>query len=100
MFHAAYILSVLFSVTGIATGNETGIHSDVLGDPLALCGSIIYILNCSTRSSLTKALFLVIIEDLMFFLNGHENMVLHATPSPRVRDMVKGWVFIKKLVFR
>ena len=52
---------VLFFVSGIETGNETGSTYDVLGASLDICGTIITSLNWSTRSKLTKELFKVII---------------------------------------
>ena len=55
------LTSVLFCVSGITTVNETGIPADVLGANLALCATILYSLNCSTRSPLIKELLLVII---------------------------------------
>ena len=88
--------SVLFCIYGIATGNETGIPSDVLGDPLALCETIISSLNCSPRSPLTKMFFLVIIEALIIYTNDHENMVLHATPSSMERETVTSCLFTTK----
>ena len=80
-------MSVLFGVSGISlgiiTGNETIITYDVLVDSLYVCGTRIYIFNFSPRISLTKALFSVNIEALNVFSIVHENMVLHATNSPR-----------------
>ena len=43
------IASILFAVSGIETGNDTGSLSDVLGDSLTLCGNIMSCLNCSPR---------------------------------------------------
>ena len=80
------------------TDNETGISSNVLGDLLAICGTNISIINYSTRSPLTKALFLVIVEPLIVCRKGHENMVLYATPSPRARETVTGFPFTTKVV--
>ena len=85
--------------TWTENGNETGSPSDVLGASLAICGTIISSLNCYNRIPLTKALFLVMIEALIFFRNGHENMVFHATPSPRARETVTGFSFTTKGVF-
>ena len=64
--------SVLFCISGIATGNETSINYDVLGDSLALFGTIISSLNWYTRSLPTEALFLVIIEALIVCRNSHK----------------------------
>ena len=55
-----------FYFYGIVTGNETGSPSGVLVASFDLCGTIIYSLNCSPRSPLTKAFFLVIIEAIIF----------------------------------
>ena len=79
------ISSIFFCFPWIETGNETGSPSDVLGYSLDLCRTIISILNFSPRSPLSKAFFLVTIEALFVCRNGHENMVLHATSSPRAR---------------
>ena len=87
---------MLSSLLWIVNGNKTGSLSDVLGDSLALYGTIISILNCSTRNPLTKSLFVVIIEDLIVCKNGHKNMFLHATPSLRVRKTVTCFTFTKK----
>ena len=62
---------VLFCVSGIATGNETGSPSDFLVDYLDFFGTIIYIFNLSLRGPLTKALFLVTIEALIVFIKFH-----------------------------
>ena len=62
----------------IDTRNETGSPSDVLGPSLAFYRTIISALKLFTRSSLTKALFLFIIEALIVCSNDHENMMLHA----------------------
>ena len=94
-----YLLPLYFmlsSFTWIKTGNGTGGPSDVLVASLALCVTIIYILNCSPSSTLTKALLLVNIEDLIVYRNGHRNMVLHATRSPKVMETVTGFTFTKK----
>ena len=88
---------VLSCAYWIANGNLTVSNSDVLGASLAICGTIIYILNCSPSSALTKKFFSVIIEALIVCRNGHENMVLHATPSPRARDNVTGFLFTTKV---
>ena len=85
------LTSVLFCVSGITIGNETGIPSDVLGASLDLCGTIISSLNCSTRLQLTNVLFSAIIEALIVCRNGHENMLLHDTPYPRLRETVTGF---------
>ena len=77
----------------IDNGNGTVSPSDVLGDSLALFGNIISSLNCSPRSPLTKELFSFTIEALIFCSNVHENMVLHAIPSPRARETVTGFLF-------
>ena len=63
--------SVLCSVSGIATGNETGSPSDFLVDYLDFFGTIISIFNLSLRGPLTKALFLVTIEALIVFIKFH-----------------------------
>ena len=88
---------VLFFVSDIATSNETGNLSDVLGNFLDICVTIISILKFSIMSPLTGALFLVSIEALIAFSNSHENMVLHSTPSPRVRKTVTGCPFTTKV---
>ena len=91
------ILSFIFyCFPWIETGNETGSPSDVLGDPLTLCGTIISSLKCSPRSPLTKEFLSVTIEDLIVCRNGHENMVLHANPSNRARETVTGFSFTTK----
>ena len=82
------LTSVLFCVYGITTGNESVSPSGVWGASLSLCGTIIFRLNFYPRSPLIKLLFLVIIGTLFFCRNGHENMVLHATPYPRSMDTV------------
>ena len=82
----------------IATHNETVYPSDVLGDYLSLCGTIIYIIKLSPRITLTKALFLVIIEALIVCRNGNENMVLQATPYMRARETVTNFLFTTKVV--
>ena len=74
---------MLFSVSCISTVNETGNPYYFLSAYLALCGTIISILNFSPKSPLIKALLLVIIEALIVCKNSYENMVLHATHSPR-----------------
>ena len=91
--------SVLFLASGIATGNETVSPSDVLGASLDLCGTIISSFNFSHSSPLTKALLSAIIEALIFFRNGHEKIVLHATPSPRDRETFTGCPFNTKVFF-
>ena len=79
------------------TGSETGSPYDVLGASLDIFVTIISILNCSSIIPLTKdLLLLVIIEALIVCSNGHENIVLHATPSPRVRETVNGFPFTTK----
>ena len=82
------LTSMLFCAFGIANGNEIGSPSYVFGASLDLCGTIIYRLNLSPRIPLTKALLSVIIEALIVFSNGYENMVLHAPPYPRSRETV------------
>ena len=91
------LLSFMFSCfPWISTYNKTGSPSDVLGASLAICGTTISSLNCFTRIPLIKALLLVMIEALIVCRNGHENMVLHATPYPRARETVYGFPFITK----
>ena len=90
------LTSVLFCVSRVVTGNDTGSPSDVLGDYLALYVTIVSILNCSPRSTLTKAFYLVIIEDLIFCKNCHKNMVLQVTPFPRAKETVTGCPFTSK----
>ena len=53
--------SVLFFFSKVVNVDEIGIPSDVLGASLSLCGAILFKLNYSTISLLTKALFSVII---------------------------------------
>ena len=90
-------LSFMFSCfTWIETGNENGSPSDVLGVYLDLCGTIIYRLNWNTRSPVTKALLLVMIEYLVVCRDVHENMVLHGIPSPRASETVIGFIFTTK----
>ena len=84
---------MLFCVFGIVTGNETGSPYDVLGDPLALRWTTISSLNCYHSIPLTKALLSVIIKVLIVCSNSHKDMVLHATPSPRDRETVTGFLF-------
>ena len=67
-----------------------------MGVSLALCGTIIFSLNVSTRSPLTKELFSVTIEALIVYRNAPKNLVLHATPSTRPRETVTGFTFITK----
>ena len=88
--------SMLFCVYGIVTGNGTGSTYDVLVSSLDLCITSISRLNCSPRSPLNKALFSVITEALIVYRNWHENMVLHATPSPRLRETVTSCKFNMK----
>ena len=76
--------------------NETGSPSDFLVASLDLCGTIISSLNCFTRNPLTKAFFSVMFETLIVCRYGHKNMVLHATPSPRSRGTVTGFLFNTK----
>ena len=87
------LTSMLFSLSGIVTVDETVSTSDFLGSSLDLCGTIINILNFSPRSPLTKALFLVIIEVWIICRNSYKKMVLHATPSPRARETVTCYPF-------
>ena len=82
----------------IDNGDETRSPSDLLGASLALYGTIISILNCYHRSTLTKALLLVMIEASSVYRNGHENMVFHATPSTIARENVTGFQFTTKAV--
>ena len=93
LLHLSFMLS---SFSWIANGNETGSPSGVLGVSLALCGTIISSLNCSHRIPLIKVFFSVIIKALIFCRNGHENMVLHATPYPRAMETVTGFLFTTK----
>ena len=98
-FPLLFLLTLSFMLsffTWIKTGNETGSPYDAMFDSLDLCVTIIYSLNCSPRSPLTKVLFSVMIEALIFCSNGQQNMVLHATPYPRERETVTGFPFIKK----
>ena len=90
------LFSVLFCVCGIATGNETDSPYDVLVSSLAPCVTIVSDLNLSPMIPLTKALLLVITEALNVFSNGHEKMLLHATPYPRSRETVTGFPFTTK----
>ena len=69
--------SVWIFVSRIATGNETGSTSDIFVASPDLCETIVSRFNCSPRIPLTKAFFLVIIETLIVYRNGHENVVLH-----------------------
>ena len=41
-------------------------------------------------STLTKVLFLVIIEALIVFRNDYKKMVLHTTTSPKATETVTG----------
>ena len=91
------LFSIIFCVSGITTGNETSSPSDVLGASLALCGTIISILNCYPMISITKALFSVIIETLIFYGNGQENILLRANPSHRERETFTGYAFTTKV---
>ena len=91
--------SMLSCFTWTKTGNETGSPYNVLGDFLDLCETIIPTLNCYPRSPLTKTLFLVMIEALIVFRNGHKNMVLHAIPYTRARGAVTGCPFTTKGVW-
>ena len=90
--------SVLFCVSGIVAGNETGTPSDVFGACLSLFGTIVFSLNCYPRIPLTKVLFWVITEFLVFCSNVHENMVLHATPYTSSRDTDTSCVFYMKVI--
>ena len=87
---------MLFCVSTITTSNKTGSPSGILGDFLDICGTIISRLNFSPRSPLTKALLLVIIKALIIFRDGHENMVLHATPSSWAKETFTGCPFTTK----
>ena len=80
----------------IGTVNETGSPSNVLVASLALCGIIISSLKYSPRSLITQAFFSVIIEALIVCGNGHENMVLPATPYPRARETFTGFLSTTK----
>ena len=60
---------LLFSVSRIATGNDTGSSYDFFSLYLALLGTIISILKFSPRSPLTKVLLLFIIEYLIVCRN-------------------------------
>ena len=94
-----YILtpaSMVFCVSVIVTGNDTGSPSDVLGDSLSLYGTTTSSLNFSPRISLTNVLYLVIIEALIVCSNLHENMVLYATPSLNTGDTVTDCTFTMK----
>ena len=84
---------VLSCAYWIANGNLTVSNSDVLGASLAICGTIIYILNCSPSSALTKKFFSVIIEALIVCRNGHENIVFRYTPSTRLKETIAGCPF-------
>ena len=55
------MLFVLFFVSGVANGTETGSTYYILSASLDICVNIISILNCAPRIPLTKALFFVII---------------------------------------
>ena len=87
---------MLFCVSEIATRNDTSSTSDVLGDSLDICGTIISSLKCSPRIPLTKLLFSAIIEALFFLRNIHKNMVLRATPYPILKETVTGCPFTTK----
>ena len=87
---------VLSCFPWIDTDSENGSPSNSLGASLDLCGVIIPSLNFSPRSPITKELFSVMIEALIVCRNVHENMVLHATPSPRARDTVTGFLVTTK----
>ena len=89
--------SLLYFLSCISTHNKTGDPSGVLGASLALCITIIYILNCVPGSPINKALFLVIIISLIVFRNCHEKMLFRATPYPRSRSRVTGYAFTTKL---
>ena len=93
LLHISLILSFVY---WIATGNESGSPSGVLGDPLALCGTIISSLNWSPMIPQTKSLLSVIIEDLIVCRNVHGKMMLHATPSPRARETITSFPFTAK----
>ena len=54
MLSMLHLSSMLFLKSGIVTGNETGSPSDVLGDSLALCGTIIYSLSFYPRGTPNK----------------------------------------------
>ena len=86
--------SLLFFVSGIKNGNETNSPSDILGASLAIRGTIIPRFNGSTRSTLTKALLLFIIEALIVCRNGHKKMVFYAVPSTRAREALNGCSFV------
>ena len=93
--HDVPFLHVIF-ICWIATGNETGIHSDILGDSLDICGTIISSLTWSPRSPRTKELLSVIIQYLIVYRNWHDKIVLHDTPLPIARDNMNGFVFTMK----
>ena len=100
MLYLPPLTSMLCYVSEIVTVNETVSDYDDLGAYLDLCGSIISILNCSPRSSLTKVFVLVIIESFIVYRNGHEKMVLQVTPSPRARETVTDCTFTKNEDFK
>ena len=90
------LTSVLFCVSDIANGNETGSPYAFLGDSLDLRGTIIYRSNFSPMSPLTKALLLFIIGELFVFRKSHKKMVLHASPSPIAKETITGCPFTTK----
>ena len=98
-FSSTLLFLILFSCfPWIENGNETESPYGILGASLDLCRTIISSLNFSPRSLLIKAFLLLLIEALIVFRNGHENMVLHATHSPREMETVTGFWFTTKVV--
>ena len=88
--------SLLFCVSGIMNVSETVSPYDAFGYSLTLSGTIISILNFYPKIPHTTEWLLFIIELLYFFMNGHGNMVMHATPYPREMDTVTGCLFTTK----
>ena len=93
---------ILFGISiiylGIVTGNETSISYDILGDSLDLYCTTTPILIFSPKVLLTNVLLSVNIEALIISINGHENIVLHATTFTRENDTVIVGVCTKKEV--
>ena len=98
-FNLLFLMTLYFILScsnWIETGNETGSPYAFFGGSLDICVIIIYSLNFSPRIPLTKELFSVMIEALIFCRNGHRNMVLHTTSSPWARETVASFLFTTK----
>ena len=72
---------------------------DASGTSLFLCGTIVSIFNCSTRSHLTKVLLSFMVEALVVFAKVRYNIYLFFTPYLSSRYNAIGCTLTEKLVF-